>query len=120
MAKYRVMQMTLTATHNGSAELTVVGSKLDGIEYASFKCTDKNTIMLVLDMYMDNPNDERVSTFEGEYVDVPTPYGDTARVFARYSRDELGNKVYYPGCSPHELMCEYVAGINRACQDQAW
>lgn len=71
MAKYRVMQMTLTATHNGSAELTVIGSKLDGIEYASFKCTDKNTIMLVLDMYMGNPNDERVSTFEGEYVDVP-------------------------------------------------
>ena len=43
MAKYRVIQMTLTATHNGSAELTVIGSKLDGIEYASFKCTDKNT-----------------------------------------------------------------------------
>lgn len=21
-------------------------------------------------------------------------------------------------CSPHELMCEYVAGINRACQAQ--
>lgn len=37
-----------------------------------------------------------------------------------YSKDELGNKVYYPGCSPHELMCEYVAGINRACQAQAW
>lgn len=70
MAKYRVIQMTLTATHNGSAELTV--------------------------------------------------NGDTARVFARYSKDELGNKVYYPGCSPHELMCEYVAGINRACQAQAW
>lgn len=120
MAKYRVMQMTLTATHNGSAELTVIGSKLDGIEYASFKITDKSLAMLALDMYTKDPDDERVSTFEGEYVDVPTPYGDTARVFARYSKDELGNKVYYPGCSPHELMCEYVAGINRACQDQAW
>ena len=120
MAKYRVIQMTLTATHNGSAELTVIGSKLDGIEYASFKCTDKKKIMLALNMYMNNPDDEGISTFEGEYVDVSTPYGDTVRVFTLYDRDELGNKIYYPGYSPHEAMCRYVAGISDACQAQAW
>lgn len=120
MAKYRVIQMTLTATHNGSAELTVIGSKLDSIEYASLKCTDKKKIMLALNIYMNNPDDEKVSTFEGEYVDVPTPYGDIVRVFTMYDIDEFGNKVYHPGYSPHELMCEYVAGINDACQAQAW
>ena len=41
-------------------------------------------------------------------------------IFEPTERDELGNKIYYPGYSPHEAMCRYAAGISDACQDQAW
>ena len=113
MAKYRVTSVKFCAkkrTHCIEFKMIVTGVNVDdktNIVTFTSEC-DASASLALAQIYLKDYWIDEAKYFMGEYVDVPTPYGDIVRVFAIYDIDESGNKIYCPGHTPHELMCKYV------------